>query len=120
MKTTTNEITTEANAVPAAPALINEAPGLQSTAVRFPGTVNVPEDITAKNERAAYAAAFRRGFAGVRLDFFSLALAPVLGRGWLDGNRYAENARTTAEAVAEYIAAPVVRKARRTRSPKAA
>jgi hypothetical protein len=117
MKTTTNEITTEAHAVPAAPALINEAPGLQSTAIRFPGTVNVPEDITAKNERAAYAAAFRRGFAGVRLDFFSIALAPVLGRGWLDGNRYAENVRTTAEAVAEYIAAPVVtmKKARRTR-----
>ena len=113
MKTTTNEITTEAHAVPAAPALNHEAPGLQSTAIRFLGTVTVPEDITAKNERAAYAAAFRRGFAGVRLDFFSLALAPVLGRGWLDGNRYAENVRTTAEAVVEYITAPT--KARRTR-----
>ena len=119
MKTTTNENTTGASTLPAAPAL-QEAPGQTGTAVRFSGKVNIPEDIAAQNERAAYAAAFRRGFAGVRLDFFSIALAPVLGRGWLDGNRYAENAHTTAEAVAEYIAAPVVRKTRRTRTPKAA
>ena len=119
MKTTTNEITTGASTVPAAPAL-SEAPGQTGTAVRFSGKVNIPADLSAQNERAAYAAAFRRGFAGVRLDFFSLALAPVLGRGWLDGNRYAENVRTTAEAVAEYIAAPTHKKARRTRTPKAA
>ena len=119
MKTTTNENTTGASTLPAAPALI-EAPGQTGTAVRFSGKVNIPEDIAAQNERAAYAAAFRRGFAGVRLDFFSIALAPVLGRGWLDGNRNAETTRTTAEAVAEYIAAPVVRKTRRTRKAKAA
>ncbi len=96
---------------------VRNEPNTHHSSRVFSGKVNIPEGV---DNPAAYAAAFRRGFAGVRLDFFSLALAPVLGRGWLDGNRYAENVRTTAEAVAEYIAAPVVKKARRTRKAKAA
>jgi hypothetical protein len=55
----------------------------------YAGTVPTPEDIADPTDRRAYAAGFRRGFAGLNAGFVSSRF-PFVARGWKAGRAEAK------------------------------